>query len=347
MNVPEPHVKMTERRSLSSMGVYACRGAGSRIPPTPHDRSGPQRHSAQRANERSAVTLDQLRVFVAVAERQHVTQASRDLNLVQSAVSHAISALEGEFQVKLFDRIGRRIELTAAGQLLLEEAREVLARAATARLKMTELAGARRGTLQVHASQTIASYWLPRYLMAYRRCYPLVDGRMAIGNTDDVARALADGTAELGFVEGIIEDAAIVAHQVARDQLVLVVSADHAWAKRRDITAADFRETEWVVREVGSSTRAQFEAVLEANGLHLGDLTIALEMRSNEAVRAAVESGLAATVFSASVAAPSIEAGLLVHVPLALPDRSFLVARHKERSLSRSAEAMLELLKAG
>jgi DNA-binding transcriptional LysR family regulator len=58
-------------------------------------------------------------------------------------------------------------------------------------------------------------------------------------------------------------------------------------------------------------------------------------------------SGLAATVFSASVAAPSIEAGLLVHVPLALPDRSFLVARHKERSLSRSAEAMLELLKAG
>lgn len=179
---------------------------------------------------------------------------------------------------------------------------------------MTELAGARRGTLQVHASQTIASYWLPRYLMAHRRCYPLMDVRMAIGNTDDVARALADGTAELGFVEGIIEDAAIVAHQVARDQLVLVVSADHAWAKRRDITAADFRETEWVVREVGSSTLAQFEAVLEANGLHLGDLTIALEMRSNEAVRAAVESGLAATVFSASVAAPSIEAGLLVHV---------------------------------
>jgi DNA-binding transcriptional LysR family regulator len=70
-------------------------------------------------------------------------------------------------------------------------------------------------------------------------------------------------------------------------------------------------------------------------------------MRSNEAVRAAVESGSAATVFSASVAAPSIEAGVLVHVPLALPERSFLVARHKERSLSRSAEAMLELLKAG
>jgi DNA-binding transcriptional LysR family regulator len=291
------------------------------------------------------MTLDQLKVFVSVAERQHVTQASRALNLAQSAVSHAISALEEEFHVKLFDRIGRRIELTAAGQLLLDEARGVLARAATARLKMSELAEVRRGTLHVHASQTIASYWLPGHLMAYRRRYPLVDVEMVIGNTDDVARALTDGTAELGFVEGTIEDAAIVAHPVARDQLVLVVSADHAWAERRDISAADFRETEWVIREVGSGTRAQFEAVLEANGLHLDDLMVTLELPSNEAVRAAVERGLAATVFSASVAAPSIESGLLIHVPLALPDRSFLVAWHKERSLSRSAEAMLELLK--
>jgi DNA-binding transcriptional LysR family regulator len=291
------------------------------------------------------VTLDQLKVFVAVAERQHVTQASRDLNLAQSAASHAISALEEGFQVKLFDRVGRRIELTAAGRLLLEEARGVLARASSARLKMTELADVRRGTLHVHASQTIASYWLPRYLMVYRQQYPLVDVQMAIGNTDEVAHALVDGSAELGFVEGTIEDAAIVTYPVARDRLVLVVSADHAWAKRHDITAADFCESEWVIREVGSGTRALFEAVLEANGLHLGDLTVALALPSNEAVRAAVESGPAATVISASVAAPGIEAGLLVHVPLALPERTFLVARHKERSISRSAEAMLELLK--
>jgi DNA-binding transcriptional LysR family regulator len=172
-----------------------------------------------------------------------------------------------------------------------------------------------------------------------------VEVQMAIGNTEDVARALNDGSTELGFIEGMIEDPAILAHQVARDQLVLVVSADHPWAKRRNISAADFRETEWVIREVGSGTRAQFEAALEANGIHLSDLTVALELPSNEAVRAAVESGFAATVISASVAAAGIEAGLLIHVPFVLPDRSFQVTRHKERSLSRSAEAMLKLLK--
>jgi DNA-binding transcriptional LysR family regulator len=290
------------------------------------------------------MTLDQLKVFVAVAERQHVTQAARTLNLAQSAASHAISALEEEFQVKLFDRVGRRIELTEAGRLLLDEARGILARAATARLKMAELGNVQRGTLHVHASQTIASYWLPRRLMTYRERFPFVDVHMAIGNTDDVVRAIDEGTAELGFVEGTIEHPAIVSYQVARDQLVLVVSADHPWAARRDVTAADFSQTDWVIREAGSGTRAQLEAALEAHGLHLGNLRIALELPSNEAVRAAVETGSAATVISASAAAPGIEAGLLAHVPFPLAERAFQVARHKERSLSRSAEAMLKLL---
>jgi DNA-binding transcriptional LysR family regulator len=293
------------------------------------------------------MTLDQLRIFAAVAERQHLTQAARDLNLAQSAASHAISTLEDEFRVKLFDRVGRRIELTAAGTLLLEEARGILARAATTRLKMSELSNVQRGTLHVHASQTIASYWLPRYLVTYRQQYPLINMQMAIGNTDDVVRALIDGAAELGFIEGTTEDTAIATHQVARDQLVLVVSANHPWAERRDITAVDFPNSEWVLREIGSGTRAQFEAALETHGLHLRDLTVALELPSNEAVRAAVESGSAATVVSGSVAAPGIEAGLLVHVPFALPERNFQVARHKKRSMSRSAEAMLKLLKLG
>jgi DNA-binding transcriptional LysR family regulator len=294
------------------------------------------------------MTLDQLKVFVTVAERQHLTQAAHRLNLSISAVSHAISALETEFQVKLFHRVGRRIELNAAaGQLLLEEARAILARAATARLKISELGNLQRGTLHIHASQTIASYWLPRHLMAYRRQYPLVDVQMTIGNTDDVARALIDGSAELGFVEGTVEDPAIAMHRVARDQLVLVVSAEHPWATRRDITFDDFRETDWVMREIGSGTRAQFEGALQSNGLDLADLKVALELPSNEAVRAAVEAGSAATVISASVAAPGIEAGLLAHVPCAIRERSFDVAIHKERSLSHSANAMLKLVKGG
>ena len=110
-----------------------------------------------------AMTLEQLRVFVAVAERQHVTRAARALNLVQSAVSAAVAGLEKRHGIKLFHRVGRGVELTEAGTCFLVEARAVLARAAAAETVLDEFGGLQRGSLFVQASQTIASYWLPRH----------------------------------------------------------------------------------------------------------------------------------------------------------------------------------------
>jgi DNA-binding transcriptional LysR family regulator len=152
------------------------------------------------------MTLEQLRIFVAVAERQHVTQAARTLNLAQSAASHAIAALEARHDTRLFDRIGRHIELTEAGRVFLAEARAVLARAEVAELALSEFGGLKRGTLAVQASQTIASYWLPQRLVAFRRAFPQIGIRLSIGNTTQVAEAVETGTAELGFVEGAVEN---------------------------------------------------------------------------------------------------------------------------------------------
>ena len=105
------------------------------------------------------MTLEQLRVFIAVADRQHITRAAAALNLAQSAVSAAIASLEAQHDTRLFHRVGRGIELTEAGSLFLAEARIVLARAEAAELVLAELGGLKRGTLAVQASQTIASYF--------------------------------------------------------------------------------------------------------------------------------------------------------------------------------------------
>ena len=148
------------------------------------------------------MTLEQLRIFVAVAERQHVTQAARALNLAQSATSHAIAALETRHDTKLFNRVGRGIELTEAGHVFLASAKSILARVEAAELTLNEFGSLKRGTLAVQASQTIASYWLPRHLVAFRQAYPKIEIRLAIGNTAQVAAAVESGTAELGFVEG-------------------------------------------------------------------------------------------------------------------------------------------------
>src|SRR6516225_8093876 len=115
------------------------------------------------------MTLEQLRIFEAVADREHVTRAAEALNLTQSAVSAAIAALEERHAVALFSRVGRRIELTHAGRLFLDEARAVLARTRAAELALSEIAGLERGTLTVYANQTIASYWFPPRLVSFRR----------------------------------------------------------------------------------------------------------------------------------------------------------------------------------
>ncbi len=291
-----------------------------------------------------AMTLEQLRVFVAVAERQHVTRAAEALNIAQSAASASIAALEGRHGAKLFHRVGRGIELTEAGTLFLAEARAVLARAEAAELVLSELGGLKRGTLVVQASQTIASYWLPRHLVTFRRAHPGIDIRLSVGNTTQVAAAIHDGSAELGFVEGAVSDPALENRVVARDQLVIVVGLDHPWAGCGAVTPDRLPESDWVLREVGSGTRSVFEAALEGFGVPVSSLRVALELPSNESVRAAVEAGMGATAISASAAAPSIEAGLLHLVGLALPERDFHVLRHTERYRSRAAAALLEII---
>lgn len=290
------------------------------------------------------MTLEQLRIFVAVAEREHVTRAARDLNLTQSATSAAIAALEARHATTLFDRVGRRIELTEAGRLFLVEARAVLARAASAEAVLADLAGLKRGSLQLAASQTVANYWLPPFMHRFQTLYPGISLKLTIGNTEQVAASVRGGFSDLGFVEGEIDDTALMVMPAAEDELVLVVGAGHAWANRTEIAPADLTATRWVLREPGSGTRAVFEEALQGLGIAPAELDVALELSSNEAVRTAVIAGAGATAMSRFVTEAAVAAGRLVQMPLSFPKRRFLAIRHKERHLTRAQAEFLDLI---
>lgn len=290
------------------------------------------------------MTLEQLRIFVAVAEREHVTKAAEALHLTQSAASAAVSALETRYGAKLFDRVGRRIALTEAGRLFLAEARAVLARAAAAETVLADLAGLKRGRLALGASQTVASYWLPPLMQRFRTAYPGVALTLAIGNTETIAALVRDGAADVGVVEGAVDDPTLSIAPVAKDDLALVVGRAHPWSDGRRVGRADLAAARWVLREPGSGTRAILEQALASAGLSLGDREIALELPSNEACRAAVEAGAGATVLSTLVAAPSLASGALVAVPYPLPSRSFFALRRVERYETQAERAFLALL---
>ena len=287
------------------------------------------------------MTLEQLRIFIAVSERQHVTQAASQLNLTQSATSAAIAALETRYGIKLFDRIGRGIVLTQAGREFLDEARGVVARAKAAAQVLNDLAGLRRGLLNVAASQTVANYWLPPRIEAFRKAHAGIDLRITIANTEQVAEAVHRGDADLGFVEGEVDDPLLAIRKMDGDSLAIVVGACHPWVGKARITPKLLHETCWILREPGSGTRAMFEAALKKLGIRLSDLDIRLELPSNEAVRVAVESGDCATAISDLVVVQSLAAGTLHRVKIDLPKRSFFTLRHKERYASQAERALL------
>ena len=287
------------------------------------------------------MTLEQLRIFVAVATREHVTQAARELNLTQSATSAAVAALEARYQTKLFDRVGRRIVLTAAGKAFLIEARSILARVASAETVLNDLAGLKRGQLALAASQTIAGYWLPAYIHRFNAAHPAITLSLSIGNTEQVAAEVREGSADLGFVEGDVDDPVLAAQPVAEDEMVLVGPIDHPLCLLSKVTAHDLKAARWVLREQGSGTRAVFEAALGQLGIAPAELNVGFDLPSNEAVRGAVEAGAGVTVLSRLVVMRAVKAGLLSVANISLPRRHFYSLRHKEHHQTQAAREFL------
>ena len=290
------------------------------------------------------MTLDQLRVFVAVAERGHVTKAAAALGLTQSAASAAIAALERRYGARLFDRVGRGIALTQTGQRFLPEARGVLERASAARAVLEDLSDLTTGTVSIAASQTIASYWLPKRLTAFHDAYPKVRLDVVIGNTRQVELAVADGTSDIGLVEGPVAGAALSRRRIGQDRLVLVLAPGRRLPRKTGRGRFDLRSLSWVMREAGSGTRAAFEALIAREGLTLQDLRIALTLPDNEAVREAVEAGAGATIISEHVVASAIAAGRVKALPIDLPPRDFAMLHHRDRYLTNAARALMRQL---
>lgn len=291
------------------------------------------------------MTLEQLRLFVAVAECEHVTRAAQAVGRTQSAVSAAIAGLERRASVTLFHRVGRRIQLTEDGRHFLAEARAVLAQAEAAERALSDFAGLKRGTLSVMASQTIGSYWLPQKLVAFCARHPQVTVKALIGNTAEVAAAVAEGKVEIGLVEGAVLDPALEQSLVGRDRLTIVAHARHAWVKKPPRAVSELLKENWVLREPGSGTRSAFEAALAEKGADPKRLKIALELPSNEAVRLAVREGAGVAALSELVAEGGLKFGALAPVKFPFPERAFHALRHKERYLSKSGIAFMQLVK--
>jgi DNA-binding transcriptional LysR family regulator len=240
-----------------------------------------------------------LRVFRAVAEEMSFRKAAEVLHLSQPAVSQHIHALEEEAGARLFDRArgeghGSQISLTEAGRVLLGYAKTAAATMAEAQRALAALNDAAVGPLRLGSSTTIAQYVLPRILGAFLRQYPQVKLSLVSGNTEKIVEAVAEERVTLGIIEGPAMRRDVKTRRMIQDEMVLIVSPNHAWAANGAgaIAPEQLMKVPLLLRERGSGSRRVVEGALKKAGLPLRSLKVAMELDSTEAIISGVEAEL-------------------------------------------------------
>jgi DNA-binding transcriptional LysR family regulator len=278
-------------------------------------------------------SLRQLEVFLTVARIGSVSGAGEALAMSQSAVSGALGDLERQFGLKLFDRIGKRLRLSELGQSVRARAEGVLDRAGELEAAFEGRAAA--GRLRIGATLTIGNHLVAPLMARFMRDHGEAELTLAVANTEEIARRVANFDIDVGLVEGEIHHPDLEVLPWRDDELVVFCAPGHRYAKKRALTDADLRATRWVVRERGSGTRQTFDRAM--HGL-LGELDIVLALEHTEAIRGAVVAGLGLGCVSRIALQEGFDHGTLV--PCRVPHRDFrrqfylLVNKHKYRGQS-------------
>jgi len=289
-----------------------------------------------------AITFRQLEIFIAVAETQQVTRASKQLLLTQSAVSMALGELENQLGGPLFDRHGRSLLLNDRGRYLLPLSKAILHQVANIETTLNEQQGTIAGVLEIVASSTIGNYVLPYLIGAFMQLHPEAHINMLVVNTMTAEKLVATGQADLGFVEGDINVDSLVATSWFEDELGIIVSSTHKLAGRSTFRIPDdLKETSWVMREEGSGTAEIFTKKL---GRYASLLKVVTKTGHTEAIKKAVESGVGAACLSMLTVCRETEEGWLKILPIEGMDmsRQLWIIQHKDKIITR---LMAEFLK--
>lgn len=256
--------------------------------------------------------LDSLALLLEVAGAGSLGRAGARHGLSQPAVSGRIQAMERLIGFPLLTRSARGSALTRNGALVADWARDVLHTAAALDAGIDSLRADREGHLRVAASMTVAEHLLPGWLVRLAAARPETAVHLVASNSAEVAAAVLEGTAEIGFVEGPGLPAGLQEQVVARDRLVLVVPPPHPWARRkRPVDATELSGTRLVHREPSSGTRTSLESALAAGHPMAAPL---LELSTNAAVRSAVAAGAGPAVLSDLAVRDDVAAGRLVRI---------------------------------
>lgn len=289
--------------------------------------------------------LRQLATFVRVTQEASFTKAAELLFLTQPAVTRQIAGLEEEFHTRLLERLGRRVELTSAGEALYRYAVEMLRLAGEAERAVADVSSGSAGRLTVGASSTMATYVLPLLLRKFREKLPGVELSVHTGPSARVADMVLSNEVDVGVVIGPQPHPGLVEIPLAEDATGVVVYPDHPLARRGGpVSAEELQGNPLILMEEGTNLRAYVDRLLSPE--RVAD-RVAMELDNVEAIKKMIEARLGISLLPLVSVQGEVEAGRLVALPLTdvpIAQRHLAAIYRQDKYLSASLKAFLSLL---
>lgn len=287
-------------------------------------------------------TLRHLQVFLAVAKDESISRAAEALSMSQSATSAALQEFENRYDMQLFDRSAKRLQLNHHGRELRPKAQALLTHAQSFDSELSHKPDLRQ--LTVGASYTIANYVAMKYLASYLEGYPDSTVDISVGSTPQIVDKVLNFEVDIGLIEAEVNHNELDIQPWQEDRMCLFCRPEHPLAHKAILSDKDLLSCNWVLREEKSGHRQTFDRAMQ--GL-LPDLNITLELGHNDAIKNAVKAGLGVGCLSELAVAEDIEHGLLVALNSKRSMiRNFYFVRHKQSPPNVSVEQWLELCRA-
>lgn len=289
-------------------------------------------------------SLDQLRILKAIATEGSFKRAADSLYVSQPAISLQVQNLERQLEVPLFDRGGRRAQLTEAGHLLLDYGEKILALCQETCRAIDDLQSLQGGTLIIGASQTTGTYLLPRMLGMFRQRYPEVTVQLQVHSTRRTSWGVANGLVDLAIIGGEVPpelQETLTISPYAEDELVLILPAFHPMANLDKIQKEDLYKLQFIALDSQSTIRKVIDQVLGRSGIDAKRFKVEMELNSIEAIKNAVQSGLGAAFVSITAIEKELQMGVLHRAKIegVVVKRVLSLVINPNRYLSKATEA--------
>ena len=289
-------------------------------------------------------TLDQLRILKAIAAEGSFKRAADSLYVSQPAVSLQVQHLERQLDVPLFDRGGRRAQLTEAGQLLRSYGDRILSLCQETCRAIDDLQSLNGGTLIIGASQTTGTYLMPQMIGLFRKKYPEVSVQLHVHSTRRTAWSVANGQVDLAIIGGEIPadlHDSLEITPYAEDELALILPTSHPLAQVGVLPIEELYKLQFINLDSQSTIRKAIDRVLLDSGVDPRQLAIAMELNSIEAIKNAVQAGLGAAFLSVTAIEKELQMGALQQVRIdgVVIKRMLLQIRNPNRYRSKATEA--------